>query len=251
MPRLSIDSKPGQCKGPSSQGLKIAACCVRYAWGYETSLKREYLPPNIPEPHAVCLTSVFSWQIPTVRRLIRETKERLPKAKIILLGVFPRLFGDSIEHDFDAAVLDGRAEAILDRETPDYSLVADWDASILITSKGVCPRECDHCETAARGKGVTRLVDNWHRQLNPRLPRVEVWDNTLMLTPREHFAKVTQVLGDAGKPVDLVCGIMPGGVNERELSWRISQLSDVRLSAIRLECNVVHDLPRFLQAVRP
>ena len=115
------------------------------------------------------------------------------------------------------------------------------------TSKGVCPRDFSHCETAVRGRGVTKLLTRWHSQLNLDLPRVEVWDNTPMLTPRPHFTGVARWLSEIGKPADFVCGITPAGVEERELRWRINQRANVRLQLARLECNRVEDLARFQQ----
>src|SRR5262249_12978752 len=113
--------------------------------------------------------------------------------------------------------------------------------------RGICPRECSHCETAARGKGITRLITTWRSQLNSDLSRIEVWDNTLMLTPREHFNEVAYHLSKTEKPVDFVCGLAPGGVEETELQRRISQLSEVQVSPARLECNLMDDLPRFFR----
>jgi hypothetical protein len=197
------------------------------------------------EPFAVVLTSVFSWEIPDLRQALIQVRSFWPLAKLILSGILPRRFGDSLQSDFGVSVLDEASEALLDEEAPDYRLTPDWDASILITSKGVCPRECSHCEAAAIGKGITRLIKNWRVQLNAKLPRVEVWDNTLMLTPRDHFARVAQALGDAGKPVDLVCGLAPNGVDETELRWRVRQLGGVQLSPARLECNTEQELERF------
>jgi hypothetical protein len=213
--------------------------------GYTTELHSGILKAGSTEPYAVVLTSVFSWEIPDVRVALSSVRRLWPRAETILSGALPRKLGDRVQHDFRVTVLDPASEALLDEEVPDYALTPTWDASILITSKGVCPRECTHCETAAKGKGVTRLITNWRVQLNPKLPRVEVWDNTLMLTPREHFMRVAQAFGEAEKPVDLVCGLAPNGVEEAELCWRIGQLACVNLRPVRLECNKEEELPRF------
>ena len=213
--------------------------------GYVSELQRGGLKKISVEPCAVVLTSVFSWEIPDLREALSQVRRFWPLAKTILSGVLPRKFGDIVQSDFGVRVLDQASEVLLDEEAPDYGLTPDWDASILITSKGVCPREYSHCETAAAGKGVTRLITNWRVQLNPKLPRVEVWDNTLMLTPRYHFVRVAQALGDTEKPVDLVCGLTPNGVEETELHWRIRQLARVRLTPARLECNTEQELNRF------
>jgi hypothetical protein len=213
--------------------------------GYITQLRTGCLKKIGVEPFAVVLTSVFSWDIPDLRQALSQARSFWPLAKLVLSGILPRRFGDGLQSGFGVSVLDQASEALLDEEVPDYRLTPDWDASILITSKGVCPRECSHCEAAAIGKGITRLIKNWHAQLNRKLPRVEVWDNTLMLTPRDHFGRVIQALGEAGKPVDLVCGMAPKGVEETELRWRILQMASVDLSPARLECNTEQELERF------
>lgn len=222
--------------------LKLATFLRRR--GYAPRLLRA-LPAGGAMPFAVVLSSIFSWETPGVRALAVEAHGRWPATHLILSGVLPRRLGDGARKLLPVQLLDGASEDLLDCEAPDYRLTPEWDASIVITSKGVCPRECGHCSAAARGKGVTKLVPGWARQLDRALSRVEVWDNTLMLTPRTHFAEVAARLRESGKPVDLVCGLAPGGVDEPELGWRISTLAGVRLVPVRLECNRLEDLPRF------
>jgi hypothetical protein len=213
--------------------------------GYRSLLQSRAQHATLPQPFAVVLTTVFSWEIPALRESIAHIHSCWPGAKVILMGVLPRKLGDSAQREFGVSVLDAGSETLLDEQRPDYSLVPEWDASILITSRGVCPRECSHCETAARGKGVAKLITNWRTQLDLNLPRIEVWDNTLMLTPRTHFSDVAKELRELDKQADLVCGISPGGVEEEELRWRINQLSGVPVMPARLECNLMEDLPRF------
>jgi hypothetical protein len=218
--------------------------------GYSPSLHRGVLDQTIAEPHAIILTSVFSWEVPGLRRLIAGARKHWPRARTILTGVLPRKLGEAVQRGFAVNIFDERSEILLDDERPDYSLVPEWDASIVITSKGVCPRECTHCETGARGKRVTKLIPKWHEHLQAQLPRIEVWDNTLALTSRDHFCDVAKRLSETGKPVDIVCGITPGGVDEAELHWRIDRLTPVQLAPARLECNSLEDLPRFFRLLR-
>jgi hypothetical protein len=236
---------PGHTSTPPLDLLKLSTFLRNR--GYAPELQRGVLKKTIEEPHAVVLTSVFSWEIPDVRRALNDVRGLWPRARTILSGILPRKLGDKVQSELGVSVLDEASEALLDEEIPDYGLAPEWDASILITSKGICPRECSHCETAAKGKGVTKLITKWRAQLIATLPRVEVWDNTLMLTPREHFTGVAQSLEAIEKPVDLVCGLTPNGVEETELQWRIGQLAGVRLMPARLECNMEHDLPRFFR----
>lgn len=247
-PSVLLVSPQNSALGPSTPPLdllKISTFLRKR--GYATRLCRGVIDADWPEPRAVIFTTVFSWEIPWLRRMIASVRTSWSGARRILSGVLPRTRGGTIENEFDVDVLDESSETILDNEPPDYSLIPDWDASILITSRGVCPRECGHCETAARGKGIARLNQNWPLQLNLGLPRVEVWDNTLMLTPREHFCGVTLRLRETAKPVDFVCGISPSGVEETELHWRIEQMSGIPMNHVRLECNQMDEMPRFVR----
>jgi hypothetical protein len=198
-----------------------------------------------PEPRQAILTAVFSWHYPILEAAIREARRLWPRARLTLSGVLARRMGESLGAWLGAAVLNSASEAALDALRPDYALVPEWDASVVITSKGVCPRECSHCDASWRKKGLSRLITAWPTHLHARLPRVEVWDNTLMLTPRAHYEEVADTLARFGRPVDMVCGIAPGGIEEDELCWRLHRLRDVRLTPVRLECNTTPDLDRF------
>src|SRR5262249_34814050 len=102
--------------------------------GYSPSLHRGVLDETIPEPHAVVLTSVFSWEVPGLRQLIAGVREYWPRARTILTGVLPRKLGEAAQRAFAVNILDERSEILLDDERPDYGLVPEWDASIVITS---------------------------------------------------------------------------------------------------------------------
>ena len=219
-----------------------------------TAFRRRGLWPilrrGLPDPTwsgaaQVVITGVFSWDFPVFEKAVAAAHRLWPSALITLSGVLPRRLGKKLGEALNATVLDEETESALDVMPPDYSLIPEWDASIVITSKGVCPRECSHCDAAWRRKGVSRIVTNWTSHIEPRLPRIEVWDNTLMLTERQHFESVADVLTASGKPVDFVCGLTPDGVQEPELKWRLKRMRDVRVAPVRLECNRTADLDRF------
>eukprot|EP00966_Prymnesium_polylepis_P005386 123856-Prymnesium_polylepis.1 len=93
-----------------------------------------------------------------------------------------------------------------------------------------------------------RLISSFEQHLDQNHSEVALWDNTLMLTPREHFVRVARALAAHGRPVDVACGLMPGGVAEEELRWRILTLADgVRLRLARLECNASGEFERFMR----
>lgn len=211
----------------------------------EPELRRGIPHESWPEPSEAIFTAVFSWHYPLLASAVRTARELWPHTRLTLSGVLARRMGARLADKLGVETLNGDLETFLDESPPDYSLVPEWDASILITSKGVCPRECSHCDASWRGKGVTRLIASWQEHLDPRMPRVEVWDNTLMLTPRTHYEKLANELADFKRPVDFVCGIATGGVPEEELAWRINKLRGVRLCPARLECNRIQELDRL------
>lgn len=219
-----------------------------------TALRSQGLEPLLrfgtPEeswekPAAVIITAVFSWDFPVLKTAIKEAQKLWPDVPITLSGVLVRRMGLQLAAQLGVRVADASIEAVLDALRPDYSLVPNWDASILITSKGVCPRECEHCDAFQKKKGLPRLIHSWDSHLDSSHQRVEVWDNTLMLTPREHYNQVTDTLLRFERPVDFVCGIAPGGIDIEELEWRIERLRGISLSQARLECNTTSDFDRF------
>jgi hypothetical protein len=221
-----------------------------------------------PPPDVTIVTGVFSWDYPAVKRELAWVAEHWQGSTRLLTGVLARREGAPFARSLGARLLaTSEMEARLDEVRPDYELVPEWDCSILITSKfeyrpgaglAICPRACAHCRMP-KGAGALppiRLISAFAEHLEPRHESVAVWDNTLMLTPRDHFERVSATLGAHGKPVDLSCGLMPAGVAEDELMWRYDALARhgvAMAQRLRLECNHTDELGRFarmLAAVR-
>ena len=212
-------------------------------------------------PDVAIVTGVFSWDLPAVRTQLAWMKEHWSESERFLTGVLARREGRALAEELDVRLLaTGSMEARLDELKPDYSLVPDWSTSILITSKfeyrpgaglSICPRACDHCKMPKGAETLPpiRLVSSFEQHLEPRHTSVAIWDNTLMSTPRDHFVRVASALADFGRPVDISCGLMPAGVDEDELQWRVATLAQhgVVLSLARMECNDTAELDRFLR----
>jgi len=213
---------------------------------------------SIAPPDVSIVTGAFSWDIPAVRRELSWMATHWRQSEVFLTGILARREGQSLADKLGARLLATVGmEARLDELKPDYSLVPDWRCSILITSKfeyrpasglSICPRACSHCKMpkGAATLPPIRLVSSFAHHLDHRHSSVAIWDNTLMLTPREHFSRVAHTLGEFGRPVDVSCGLMPGGVDEDELHWRIATLAEnVQLEVARMECNDTSELERF------
>jgi hypothetical protein len=123
---------------------------------YAPVLRGAPVDTSWPKPYAVVFSTVFSLDIPLLPQFIALVNGCWPEARTILTGVLPRKLGDSVQDQFGVRALEEHSEVLLDDECFDCRLVPEWDASILITSRGVCPRECSHCEAAVRGKRTIR-----------------------------------------------------------------------------------------------
>ena len=210
-------------------------------------------------PDVAIVTGVFSWDLPAVRKQLEWLAEHMSETERYVTGVLVRREGRSLAAELGARMLaTGTMEARLDELKPDYALVPEWRTSILITSKfeyrpgghlAICPRACDHCQMPKGAESLPpiRLVSSFENHLDRCHTSVAVWDNTLMSTPRAHFERVAASLAAFGRPADIACGLMPAGVPEEELRWRVATLArhGVRLATARMECNDTRELDRF------
>jgi hypothetical protein len=64
--------------------------------GYATRLQKDVLNNAPEEPYAVVLTSVFSWEVPALRRAVNDVCRLWPQARRILSGVLPRRLGPTM-----------------------------------------------------------------------------------------------------------------------------------------------------------
>ena len=127
--------------------------------GFDVKLQRGPLQttPDVATPDVAIVTGVFSWDLPAVRKELAWLEEHWSTAtRRFVTGVLIRREGQALAEELGAHMLaTGLMEARLDELKPDYSLVPEWDTSILITSKyeyrpgaglSICPRACDHCK---------------------------------------------------------------------------------------------------------
>jgi hypothetical protein len=87
--------------------------------GYKSVLQTGAPKKITVQPYAIVLTSVFSWEIPDLRRALGDVRRIWPRVTTILSGVLPRKLGDKVQSELGVSVLDEASEALLDEEIPD------------------------------------------------------------------------------------------------------------------------------------
>jgi hypothetical protein len=154
--------------------------------GYEpTGPQRYHEGPNRPGsfiPDEIYVTSLFTYAWKTVHDSVHYYKRLYPKARIFLGGLYASLLPDHARTS-GAKVHEGlieEAECLM----PDYSLVPNWDGSIIFSSRG-CIRKCPFCAVPSLEKEFIPKK-SIKRFIHPSHKRVILWDNNFLASPYWH-----------------------------------------------------------------
>jgi len=195
--------------------------------GDNVLLKQGFLNSGF-DPDVIYITSLFTYAYEPVHEAIKFYSERFKKAKIVVGGIYATLCSEHLRDTFNGRIeiykgLFEEAEDVL----PDYSLVPDWDASIIFASRG-CIRKCSFCsvpilepEYSAR-ESIKNLVYPGHR-------RIIFWDNNILASP--HIMNVLKELKELGLEVDFNQGLDARLIDEEiALSIRGLKTKVIRLA---------------------
>lgn len=144
--------------------------------GNEVNLVRGAV--EVPEPDRVYVTSLFSYSWRAVHQAVKFYKERYPRAKVSLGGIYASLLP---EH----AALSGADEVHVglypeaEELMPAWDLVPDWDGSILFASRG-CVRKCGFCSVPKLEGRPQDLKYGIRHLIWPGHTRVILWDNNIL-----------------------------------------------------------------------
>ena len=97
------------------------------------------------DPDQIHVTSLFTYAWQPVHEAIRYYRRKYPKTKLTVGGIYATLCPAKLREEFGyrIRIQDGVLPG-LDNLRPDYSLVPDWGASILFSTRG-CVRKCRFC----------------------------------------------------------------------------------------------------------
>ena len=179
------------------------------------------------EPDIIYITSLFTYAWEPVHEVVGFYSTNYRRARVIVGGIYASLcsehikqtFGDSIE------IYEGLVPEV-EELLPDYSLVPEWKASILFSSRG-CIRKCPFCsvpqlepEFEAK-KSVKHLIYPGHK-------KVILWDNNILASP--YWRNIFNELEESGLEVDFNQGLDARLLTE-ETALRLKRL---RIPIVRL-----------------
>ena len=178
------------------------------------------------EPDLVYVTSLFTYSWEAVHDSVRFYKERYPKTKVILGGIYASLLPDH-------AALSGADEVHVgllpnaESLRPDWDLIPEWDGSILFASRG-CVRKCGFCSVPKLEGRPSGLLSSIGHLVEPSHKRVILWDNNIL--GNQNWREVFDDLAHIGKIVDFNQGVDARLVTD-EVAMKLKKL---RFSTLRM-----------------
>jgi len=179
------------------------------------------------DPDVIYVTSLFTYAWEPVHEVIRFYSNKYRKARVIVGGIYGSLCSDHLEQAFGHRIeiykgLVPEMEGLL----PDYSLIPEWKASILFSSRG-CIRRCPFCsvpqlepEFEAK-KSIKHLIYPGHK-------RVILWDNNFLASP--YWQNIFDELEESKLEIDFNQGLDARLLTE-ETALRLRRL---RIPIVRL-----------------
>ncbi|KPL05395.1 MAG: hypothetical protein AMJ73_00945 [candidate division Zixibacteria bacterium SM1_73] len=178
-------------------------------------------------PDKIYITSLFTYAWEPVHEVIRFYSDRYKKAKVIVGGIYATLCPDHLRDAFKKRIkIHKRLFKKIDNILPDYSVVPEWDASIVFSSRG-CIRKCSFCSVnklepkfEAR-KSIKKLIYPGHK-------KIIFWDNNILASP--YWRDIFDEVEDLNLEVDF-----NQGLDARLLTEEIAlRLKGLKIPLLRL-----------------
>lgn len=177
-------------------------------------------------PDRIYVTSLFSYSWRAVHEAVRFYKDRYPRVKVSLGGIYASLLPEHAALSGADEVHVGLYPAVEDL-MPAWDLVPEWDGSILFASRG-CVRKCGFCSVPKlEGRpqdfkyGIRHLIWPGHK-------RVILWDNNIL--GNANWTAIFDELADIGMEVDF-----NQGLDARLLTDKVAEkLAKIKFRNLRL-----------------
>lgn len=178
-------------------------------------------------PDKIYVTSLFTYAWEPVHKAIKYYSKKYKKAEITVGGIYATLCKDHLTETFKNRIkihkgLYEKVENIL----PDYSLLPDWNSSIIFSSRG-CIRNCPFCAVnilepiSKSKKSIKQLIYPGHK-------KVILWDNNILASP--YWENIFQEIEELNLEVDF-----NQGIDARLIDMRVvSRLKRLKIPLIRL-----------------
>jgi radical SAM superfamily enzyme YgiQ (UPF0313 family) len=178
-------------------------------------------------PDKIYITSLFTYAWKPVHEVIYYYSQKYKKAEIIVGGIYATLCEEHLRETFKDKIKihKGLFEEV-EEFLPDYSLVPEWKASIIFSSRG-CIRNCPFCSVKVLEpqfkpkKSIKHLIYPGHK-------KVILWDNNILASP--YWEDILQELEELNLEVDFNQGLDARLIDSKV----VSKLKKLKIQLIRL-----------------
>ncbi|MDH7511240.1 MAG: hypothetical protein QHH04_09410 [Methanolinea sp.] len=197
-------------------------------------------PKQIPD--RIYITSLFTWTWRQVWESVHYYKRLFPETPIHLGGIYASLLP---EH----AILSGADKVHLsickkaENYMPDYTLVPEWDGSIVFSSRG-CKNSCNFCAVPRIEGKMNSLRKSIKKYIWPNHSKIIFFDNNFLAN--KYWKFILNELYDLDKKVDFNQGIDASLITD-EIASKLSQLKID--SSIRLAYDSSHQRKKVESAI--
>lgn len=203
--------------------LKISA--FEKSQGNTTELVRKLGMP-VKTPDKIYVTSLFTWAWRQVWHAIRQYKSLFPDTELWLGGLYASLLPDHARLSGVNNIYEGlHLEA--DDMMPDYSLVPEWEGSIVWSSRG-CDNVCLYCAVPKLEGKLGGYKKSIKKFVYPGHTKLIFFDNNILST--YHWKEIFHEVIELNMETDF-----NQGLDARFLTDDCaSLLSEMRLTLVRL-----------------
>lgn len=152
-------------------------------------------------PDKIYITSLFTWAWKSVHDTVAFYKANYQKSDVILGGIYASMMPKHASLS-GAQIFTGVFNEV-ENLLPDYSLVPDWDSSIVFSSRG-CINDCPFCAVPKLEpkfeckKSIRNLIYPGHK-------KIILWDNNLLASP--YWKEILNEIKELNLTVDFNQGI--------------------------------------------
>jgi hypothetical protein len=132
-------------------------------------------------PDLIYVTSLWTWAWKPVWDAVGFYKKLYPKAEVWLGGIYASLLPEHAAQSGADKVHIGLFEEAEDL-LPDYTLVPEWDGSIIFASRG-CNRRCGFCVVWKLEGTINSCKRSIKHLIWPTHSRIIFWDNNILQSP--------------------------------------------------------------------